>query len=208
MSCRSGSRPPNSQSRKAKANTDPAEAAAMAVCDPGLGGAPNGNRTTTHERHKYAERRGIAEAAAPYCPLALAAIGLSWLDSRERSPLVALSLPPNGRVDRVDVGDEEGGGLRFPNRDQALRLKRPERARSACPQRAPDLAEDVEGEGVARMCERRVARGVRLLERHAGHQSAALDARLLRRDAHPRRALAQEVAAQEEAVGRRVDAPA
>ena len=58
------------------------------------------------------------------------------------------------------------------------------------------------------MHEGSVALGVRLLERHARHEAAAVDARLLGRDAHPDRALAHQVAVQEEAVGGRIDAAA
>src|SRR5579883_3079152 len=89
-------------------------------------------------------------------------------------------------IDGVDVGDEERSRLRLARRDKALGAQGGQRRRPV--RRAQDpagLGEDVVGEGVTGMVQRRVALGIGLLEVQPLDEPATVDPRPLRRDPDP-----------------------
>ena len=109
------------------------------------------------------------------------------------------------RIDGVDVGHQKAGGLGLTDRDHSLGLECTEGTRIARAEDPPDLAVHVIREGVARVNERPIALGVRLFERHTGHEPPAIDAGLLGRHADMGCSLANQMAMQEEPVRGCVD---
>ena len=115
------------------------------------------------------------------------------------------------RIDRVDIGGEEGGRLRFADRQHPARRQRTQRTRCFFAdrgfQRRTHLREHVETESVARMRQAGIALRIGLLERHArlAHcGSAAFDANLLRRNRDIGIAPPQHLAMRHHPVRRRV----